>query len=367
MNTVFKKYAFISYNHHDVKQARWLHRKLESYKLPAETHNEFEDSRYLRPVFRDQEDLNTGVLGDELRKHLEESKYLVVICSPDSARSEWVSNEVRTFIEWGRLEYIIPFIIDGTPNSNDERECFPLSLREYVAQHPDRELLGISTAEVGREKAFIRVISRMLGVSFDELWKRHERALRRRIATMAISAAVLLSALYFFALPVSLTFSLKDEQHRLPLPDDAVLVVNGAEYPLDRLDTILTTNNLPGYYKGRSVNVNFSAQWYNTIDEVVALGWGTRATVERTLQRDSTFAVFAGTVVDENMHPLSGAKLTIDNQEETSDNEGHFRFLFPVEKQTETKCVQIQKDGYKDYIRSDECPDANLTYMLKTE
>jgi len=367
MNIGYKRYAFISYNHHDVKQARWLHMKLESYKLPAEIHNEFEDSRYLRPVFRDQEDLNTGILGDELRKHLEESKYLVVICSPHSARSEWVSNEVRTFIEWGRLEYIIPFIIDGTPNSGDERECFPLSLREYVAQHPDRELLGISTAEVGREKSFIRVISRMLGVSFDELWKRHERARRRRIATAASSAVVLLSALYYFALPVSLTIRLNDEQHRLPLPDDAVLVVNGAEYPLDRLDTMLTISNLPGYFKGRSLKVSFSAQWYNTIEEDVAIGWGTSVTFERMLQRDSTFAVFAGTVVDENRQPVKGATVTIDNLVETSDSEGHFHFFFPVEEQTETKSIQIIKDGYKDYIRLDECPDTNLTYILRTE
>lgn len=367
MNIEYKRYAFISYNHHDVKQARWLHKRLESYKLPAEIHNEFEDSRYLRPVFRDQEDLDTGILGDELRKHLEESKYLVVVCSPHSARSEWVNNEVRTFIEWGRLEYIIPFIIEGTPNSGDERECFPLSLREYVAHHPDHELLGINTAEVGREKAFIRVISRMLGVSFDELWKRHERARRRRIATLVCSAAILLSAFYYFALPVSLTIRLKDDHHMLPLPDDAALVVNSAEYPLNRLDTMLSISNLPGYFKGRSLKVSFSAQWYKTIEEEVAMGWGTSVTIDRILQRDSTFAVFAGTIIDENRQIVRGATVTIDNQVETSDNEGHFHFFFPVKKQTETKRIQIKKDGYKDYIRSDESPDTNLTYMLRTE
>ena len=47
-------YAFISYNHRDIKAAKWLHKKLESYKLPTEIHNEYEDSKYLRPVCRDQ-------------------------------------------------------------------------------------------------------------------------------------------------------------------------------------------------------------------------------------------------------------------------------------------------------------------------
>ena len=74
MDTTKKRYAFISYNHKDAKWAKWLQEKLESYKLPADIHNEFENSRYLRPVFRDKTDLNTGVLANELRKELEESK-----------------------------------------------------------------------------------------------------------------------------------------------------------------------------------------------------------------------------------------------------------------------------------------------------
>lgn len=80
-----QNFAFISYNHKDVKHAKWLQNKLESYKLPTEIHNEFDDSRFIRPVFRDQTDLNTGVLSNVLRDQLEASRYLIVICSPNSA------------------------------------------------------------------------------------------------------------------------------------------------------------------------------------------------------------------------------------------------------------------------------------------
>ena len=65
-----KNFAFISYNHKDVKWAKWLQNNLENYKLPTEIHNEFEDSRFIRPVFRDQTDLNTGVLVNVLRDNL---------------------------------------------------------------------------------------------------------------------------------------------------------------------------------------------------------------------------------------------------------------------------------------------------------
>lgn len=360
-------YAFISYNHRDIKAAKWLHKKLESYKLPTEIHNEYEDSKYLRPVFRDQEDLDAGVLSDELRKYLESSKYLVVICSPNSAKSDWVSNEVKMFIEWGRLEYIIPFVIDGTPNSGDESECFPKSLLEYVEEHPDRELLGISIAEVGREKAFVRVVSRMLGVSFDELWKRHERERKRRRLITTLSMLIVLSLLYFFAIPVSLTIEIHDDKHHLPLPEGAVLMVNDAEYPIGRLDTALTIDNLPGYYRGRTLPVKLMAKWYRPVNENFSIGWGINSYLTTALQRDDTFSEFSGRVIDEDGNPIKGANLSIEGQIQTTDSVGRFCFIFPVEEQSETKEMRISMKGYKDYRREDESPDPHLTYVLRKE
>lgn len=367
MDSVYKRYAFISYSHQDMKKAKWLHKKLESYKLPTEIHNEYEDSKYLRPVFRDQEDLDTGILSDELRKNLEISKYLIVVCSPHSAKSEWVSSEVKTFIDWGRLEYIIPFIIDGTPNGGDENECFPKSLLEYIEEHPDRELLGISIAEVGREKAFVRVVSRMLGVSFDELWKRHERERKRRILITTISTPVVLSLLYYFAIPLSLTIEMHDDKHHLPLPEGVVLMVNDAEYPMDRLDTALTINNLPGYYRGSTLPVILLAKWYKPINENIPIGWGINSYLTKTLQRDETFSEFSGRVIDEDGCPIKGATLFMESQIQTTDVDGRFCFTFPVEQQTETKEIKISIKGYKDYHREDECPNTNLTYILRRE
>lgn len=35
-NEIYRRYAFINYSHRDVKIAKWLHKELEAYKLPAE-------------------------------------------------------------------------------------------------------------------------------------------------------------------------------------------------------------------------------------------------------------------------------------------------------------------------------------------
>ena len=174
MERQYKNYAFISYKREDEKWAKWLQRKLESYKLPSVIRKEsLSIPKYIRPVFRDKTDLSGGVLSEQLNNELVRSKYLIVICSPNSAQSVWVNKEVTTFIKEGRIEHVIPFIIAGTPHAdNMEEECFPEALRNIPGE---QELLGINVQEIGREKALVRLIAYMIGVSFDVLWQRYRR------------------------------------------------------------------------------------------------------------------------------------------------------------------------------------------------
>lgn len=359
-----RKYAFISYSHRDIKIAKWLHKKLESYKLPTEIHNEFENSKYLRPVFRDQEDLNTGILSDELLKHLESSKYLIVICSPYSAKSEWVSSEVKTFIELGRMEFIIPFVINGTPGSDEYDECFPAYLRQYINEHPDKELLGINTQEVGREKAFVRIVSKMLGVSFDELWKRHKRERRNQLLGWSIGSPVAMFFLYYMAFPISMVIELNDVRHNLPMPENAVLIVNGAEYPLNKIDTSVVIKTIPGYYRFQTIPVFFRASYYEVVELDKRIGLGVKQRLVLNLKRDSTFSVFQGIVIDEDGNPVKDADVIIENVRTHTNMNGFFAIHFDVETETVTKSICIEKEGMQSYYRSDECPGDNLKYIM---
>lgn len=359
-----KNYAFISYSHQDVRMAKWLQKKLESFKLPTEIHNEFEDSKYLRPIVRDKTDLDAGVLSDELTEHLAQSKFLIVICSPNSANSDWVSREVQAFINWGRIEYIIPFVIDGDPYSRDGNESLPQSLIDHIDANPDQELLAVNIAEVGKEKAYVRVVSRMLGVSFDELWKRHERERRRRLCFAA--AGTLCAALLFYAgaVPVSLTISIIDTKHDLPMPDKGLLMINGAEYSLHDLDTTITIQDYPGYFRGQKVDVTFTAEYYETLPIRKRITLGIKQHIEIGLKRDSTFAIFAGTIVDDSDVPVQGAHVSIENRETSTNADGHFQITFPVEEQSELKPIKITKPSYRDIVRQDECPSKGLKYIM---
>ena len=185
--TTKQYYAFISYKRDDQKWAEWLQEKLEHYKLPTNLNGRSDLPKEIRPVFRDKSELAAGVLADEIQKALDNSKYLIVICSPHSAKSEWVNKEVQAFIESGRTEKIIPFIIEGVPNSNnDETECFPKAIRELPAED---ELLGVNINEMGRDAAAVKVIAQMFGLRFDDLWQRHEREKKRK-RNMMIFAGV---------------------------------------------------------------------------------------------------------------------------------------------------------------------------------
>lgn len=136
----YKYLAFISYKREDEKWAKWLQHKLEHYKLPTSVRKTNPSlPERVRPVFKDTTDLAGGVLEKAIKEALYFSKYLIVICSPRAAQSPWVCKEVQEFIDSGREEFIIPFIIDGEPNSKElNKECFPKSLRTLVGE---KELL----------------------------------------------------------------------------------------------------------------------------------------------------------------------------------------------------------------------------------
>ena len=105
--------AFISYNSKDDKWAKWLQRKLEAYSMPVVIKNEKDEvvkkgekPRKLK-VFRYRTDLNTISLNEGLAKELDDARWLIVICSPNSAKSTWVGKEIQHFLDTGRRDHIL--------------------------------------------------------------------------------------------------------------------------------------------------------------------------------------------------------------------------------------------------------------------
>lgn len=193
MDKKFEYFAFISYKRRDSRTAKRLQRWLEYYRLPLDVRkNDTRLKKGIRPVFKDTTDLTPGRLHEEIERALDNSRYLIVVCSPDAAKSKWVNKEVQYFIDHGRADDIIPYIIGGEPNSADPRkECYPESLRALSGK---REILGANVAENGRRAAAVKVVARMFGLRFDTLWQRHRRRLMIQRIAWSVIGAVLLGA-----------------------------------------------------------------------------------------------------------------------------------------------------------------------------
>jgi WD40 repeat protein len=189
----YRYWAFISYSHADEAWAKWLHRSLETYRIPKRlTRAEATTPRRLLPIFRDTDELpGSSNLGAKLEEALSASRALIVICSPHAAQSKWVDQEIRAFQAAGRANSIFAVIVGGEPNTPDSaRECFPHSLRLGTA-----EPLACDPREDhdGKADCKLRLIAGMLGLNFDEL-KRRERQRRIRRAVVLSSAGLVLAA-----------------------------------------------------------------------------------------------------------------------------------------------------------------------------
>lgn len=367
INRDFRYFAFISYSHRDAGVAKWLQRKLERYKLPTKIYNDIDArSRYIRPVFRDQTDLNGGVLSDELRSNLEASKFLIVICSKHSATSCWVSDEAQTFVEMGRLDRIIPVIVsDGGDVDNPECELYPKFLRDYFAVYPEKELLGINLGETGRSKALIRVVSRMLGVSFDSLWKRHTRQKRLWFTTASIVAVFVLSVVYLLGVPVKLDVKVIPETSALPSVGEISLNVNGGgEYATPVVDPRFDKISLPGFRRFSNTRITATARFFIPVDTTISTGWGMHRAVVVRLLRDGSFATYAGSVSDENLQPLPGVNVAVAGFSATTLSDGTFSITLPLEMQRIEHSISLTKNGFNPIYRDDESPGGSLRFIM---
>lgn len=173
-NKSYEYLAFISYSHLDISWAKWLQESLEFYQLPTFIHSQHPKlPHHLRPIFRDETDMELGVLNDRIHNALSESKFLIVICSPNAAKSEYVKDEVDYFLKGHSHKYLIPFIVSGIPYANKEKdECLPSAILN-LKEKP----LAANINEFSKEYAMVKVVSYLLGgIAVRKLWDRYRIA-----------------------------------------------------------------------------------------------------------------------------------------------------------------------------------------------
>ena len=205
----FRYYAFISYSHQDKTWADWLHKALETYAVPKRLVGQTTAAgvipKRVTPIFRDRDELASAHdLGRKVNDALAQSANLIVICSPRSAASSWVQEEILAYKRLGRAERIFCLIIDGEPKANalpgrETEECFAPALRfqldadgQLTTQHAEPIAADARAGKDGRTNAKLKLVAGMLDVGFDALKQRELRRRARRMTTVAALALVVM-------------------------------------------------------------------------------------------------------------------------------------------------------------------------------
>jgi tetratricopeptide (TPR) repeat protein len=198
-------YAFLSYSHKDAELADWLHRALEGFRVPHSLAGKLTANgvvpRRLTPIFRDQHDLSAGDdLAVEIQAALAASQFLVVLCSPDAAKSKWMNLEIESFKRTRPEGCVLAAVASGEPFASDvsgreQNECFPSALRfkydrrgHCTGKHADPLAADFREGDVGRRIAFLKLVAGMLGVGLDELVQRETTRKHRRLAWLAAAS-----------------------------------------------------------------------------------------------------------------------------------------------------------------------------------
>ena len=346
MTNQFKYFAFISYNSKDTAWGKKLQKKLEHYRMPSTLCSEHGWERTpIKPVFFAPTDILPGGLTEELRERLRASKNLIVICSPNSAKSEWVGEEIKFFHSLGRTKNLHFFIVEGTPHSgNPDTECF----NPVIDQLGLPEILGANIHEriyrwpwLNKERAYVQLVSKLLGVEFDAIWQRHKRLLIRKAVAWAVGIIAVLCAFLFVwraNQPVDVALKLNEtsvhNENLPPLKDAVVTLELENETKIDTLASIeskLVFNNIPHRYLNQEVRFSVSCPNFMNTDTLLVL------TPEVTLnirRNDSIFGKVNFRIYNPNTETYVGnTTISLAGLETVSDSTGRVSLFVPLEKQ----------------------------------
>ena len=134
-------------------------------------------------------------LASNIQEALEQSEFLILMCSPNSIKSEWVQREVETFLKSHSKEQVLTVLLEGEPE-----KVFPevLCYEERKAESEDgteqtvkvkiepmaADIRGKDKSEIKKkiEQESLRILAKMLGCTYNTLRQRHrEYALHRMI------------------------------------------------------------------------------------------------------------------------------------------------------------------------------------------
>ncbi len=202
--------AFISYRHCELDSfiSENLHKKLESYKMPRSVVAKIPSGRQsVERIFRDEAELPlSGNLSDPITTALDNSEFLIVICTPRLRESQWCAKEIETFVATHDREHVLLVLAEGEPDESfpeillhEERTVKDANGNDITVTVDREPLAADCRGEDNRERlkklddVVLKLYAAIFGLNYDDLRRRHhEREVRRRIAIASAAFAIVI-------------------------------------------------------------------------------------------------------------------------------------------------------------------------------
>ncbi len=199
--------AFISYKHapEDNRVADAVHKGLERFHIPGKLRKKTGIKKINR-IFRDKAELPiTNDLSDNISYALENSDYLIVLCSTNTKESAWVPREIEAFLQNHTKRDIFTVLVNGEP-----RDVIPEILqyeeRVVTAEDGSSQTVRIPIEPLScdyripfrkaKKVELPRLAAGLIGCAYDEIMNRH-RQYRLKV----------LAGIFSIALAVALGFA----------------------------------------------------------------------------------------------------------------------------------------------------------------
>jgi hypothetical protein len=271
-----------------------------------------------------------------------------------------VGKEIAYFHSLGRTKNIHFFIVDGVPHSgNPETECFNPVVQELGLP----EILGANIHEkihrwawLNKERAYVQLISKLLGVEFDSIWQRHKRLMMQKIAGWCLGLLIVITSLvgvWIVNQAVEVKITLHEtsvNNSNLPPLENAVVILK-----LDnevKTDTVLTWGdcavfpNIPSRFMNQKVGITFECQDFLPIDTALILSPEMTLDIKRNPEPYGNVRTQIYSSEDER--GVSEVTICIEGDTLVSDANGYISTFIPLEKQRMkyeiTSSVPLQKD-----------------------
>lgn len=202
--------AFISYRHAplDIRVAAEIQKQLERFSIPKPI-QKATGVRKIDRIFRDKEELPiTSDLNETIENALQNSDYLIVICSQSTKESVWVQREIAFFLKSHSRKQVLTVVAEGEPT-----EVIPDILKYQEAtvtlDSGETEVVEVPIEPLAcdyrrdfrkaRREELPRLAAALISCSYDELKQRQRQYRLRRLtaAFLTVFAGLLSLSVYF--------------------------------------------------------------------------------------------------------------------------------------------------------------------------